>query len=101
MGFVSCECFHEFVWYKGEKLLILILHFYLNFDNFRDNETEDQTAAKPGPEVQVGNTIVQTAKGLFDVPSSAPAIEYKKGYVMRKCCMEPNGKKSKFLIICL
>lgn len=41
-----------------------------------------------------GSTIVQTSKGLFDVPSSAAATEYKKGYVMRKCCVEPNGKKS-------
>ncbi|XP_014277707.1 PH and SEC7 domain-containing protein isoform X1 [Halyomorpha halys] len=59
-----------------------------------DSETDEQPSVKPGPENQTGNTIVQTAKGLFDVPSSAPAIEYKKGYVMRKCCVEPNGKKT-------
>lgn len=39
--------------------------------------------------------IVAAGKGFFDVPTSAPAIEYKKGYVMRKSCVEPNGKKSK------
>lgn len=42
-----------------------------------------------------GAGVVATGKGFFDVPTSAPAIEYKKGYVMRKSCVEPNGKKSK------
>ncbi|RZF35346.1 hypothetical protein LSTR_LSTR013403 [Laodelphax striatellus] len=41
-----------------------------------------------------GGGLISTGKGFFDVPSSAPAIEYKKGYVMRKSCIEPNGKKT-------
>jgi PH/SEC7 domain-containing protein len=32
---------------------------------------------------------------FLDVPNTATAIEYKKGYVMRKSCIDPNGKKSK------
>ncbi|XP_075215974.1 exchange factor for Arf 6 isoform X3 [Lycorma delicatula] len=47
----------------------------------------------PGSGVS-GGGIISTGKGFFDVPSSAPAIEYKKGYVMRKSCVEPNGKKT-------
>ncbi|KAK9506294.1 hypothetical protein O3M35_008254 [Rhynocoris fuscipes] len=58
-----------------------------------DDDTEDQTSAKVANERE-GTTIVQTSKGLFDVPSSSTATEYKKGYVMRKCCVEPNGKKT-------
>uniref|UniRef100_T1HF04 Uncharacterized protein n=1 Tax=Rhodnius prolixus TaxID=13249 RepID=T1HF04_RHOPR len=58
-----------------------------------DDDTEDQGSAKVVNERE-GSTIVQTSKGLFDVPSSAAATEYKKGYVMRKCCVEPNGKKT-------
>uniref|UniRef100_A0A023F2W0 Putative guanine nucleotide exchange factor efa6 n=2 Tax=Triatoma infestans TaxID=30076 RepID=A0A023F2W0_TRIIF len=58
-----------------------------------DDDTEDQGSAKVANERE-GSTIVQTSKGLFDVPSSAAATEYKKGYVMRKCCVEPNGKKT-------
>lgn len=41
-----------------------------------------------------GAGVVAAGKGFFDVPTSAPAIEYKKGYVMRKSCVEPNGKKT-------
>jgi PH and SEC7 domain-containing protein len=31
---------------------------------------------------------------FLDIPDVSTAIEYKKGYVMRKCCVDPNGKKS-------
>ncbi|XP_037296519.1 PH and SEC7 domain-containing protein isoform X2 [Manduca sexta] len=33
---------------------------------------------------------------FLDVPDQARAVEYKKGYVMRKCCVDPNGKKTPF-----
>lgn len=33
---------------------------------------------------------------FLDVPLSTNAIEYKKGYVMRKCCYEANAKRSEF-----
>ncbi|GLG96716.1 Spectrin beta chain [Gryllus bimaculatus] len=33
---------------------------------------------------------------FLDVPNAATAIEYKKGYVMRKSCVDPNGKKTPF-----
>lgn len=33
--------------------------------------------------------------GSYDENVMTQALEYKKGYVMRKCCMEANGKKSK------
>lgn len=32
---------------------------------------------------------------FLDVPDNVAAIEYKKGYVMRKCCFDANNKKSK------
>lgn len=31
---------------------------------------------------------------FLDPPESATAVEYKKGYVMRKCCYDSNFKKS-------
>lgn len=34
---------------------------------------------------------------FLDVPNAATAVEYKKGYVMRKSCIDPNGKKSKLI----
>ncbi|KAL0281510.1 UNVERIFIED_CONTAM: hypothetical protein PYX00_002478 [Menopon gallinae] len=33
---------------------------------------------------------------FLGIPNLASAIEYKKGYVMRKCCVDPNGKKTPF-----
>lgn len=35
---------------------------------------------------------------FLDVPVSSNAVEYKKGYVMRKCCYEANAKRSEFLV---
>ncbi|GAB6028193.1 hypothetical protein CHUAL_002395 [Chamberlinius hualienensis] len=31
---------------------------------------------------------------FLEMPNSVTATEYKKGYVMRKCCVEPNGKRT-------
>uniref|UniRef100_A0A1B6MEA4 PH domain-containing protein n=2 Tax=Graphocephala atropunctata TaxID=36148 RepID=A0A1B6MEA4_9HEMI len=69
-----------------------------------DDEGEDANSVKAGvgergempSTLSVGGSggVVATSKGFFDVPSSQPAIEYKKGYVMRKSCIEPNGKKT-------
>jgi len=33
--------------------------------------------------------------GLMQPPDPNCAVEYKKGYVMRKSCVEPEGRKSK------
>lgn len=34
---------------------------------------------------------------FLDLPQNVASVEYKKGYVMRKCCYESNNKKSEFL----
>ncbi|XP_072940024.1 PH and SEC7 domain-containing protein [Epargyreus clarus] len=36
------------------------------------------------------------ANPFLDVPDQSRAVEYKKGYVMRKCCVDANGKKTPF-----
>jgi len=33
--------------------------------------------------------------GSYDENIMTQALEYKKGYVMRKCCKDSNGKRSK------
>ncbi|XP_023705908.1 uncharacterized protein LOC111863643 isoform X2 [Cryptotermes secundus] len=33
---------------------------------------------------------------FLDIPNATTAVEYKKGYVMRKCCVDSNGKKTPF-----
>ena len=30
----------------------------------------------------------------LDIPSPVQSQEFKKGYIMRKCCLEPNGKRT-------
>ncbi|XP_017770848.1 PREDICTED: PH and SEC7 domain-containing protein 1 [Nicrophorus vespilloides] len=54
-----------------------------------DEENEDnvQMQLKPIDSNIGGNPFL-------DVPCLTNAIEYKKGYVMRKCCYETNGKRS-------
>lgn len=34
---------------------------------------------------------------FLGLPDTNSAIEYKKGYVMRKCCYDANYKKSKLI----
>lgn len=34
---------------------------------------------------------------FLEVPDRHLAVEYKKGYVMRKCCYDANAKKSEFM----
>ena len=32
---------------------------------------------------------------FLSLPDPSSATDYKKGYVMRKCCVDPNGKRTK------
>ncbi len=32
---------------------------------------------------------------FIGLPDASDAVDFKKGYVMRKCCVDPNGKKTK------
>lgn len=58
-----------------------------------DDEPNDANA-------RADNGILNQALGsnpFLDTPMSSAAIEYKKGYVMRKSCYDANYKKSKYL----
>ncbi|XP_074094619.1 exchange factor for Arf 6 isoform X3 [Cotesia typhae] len=48
--------------------------------------------------VQLGDGPATSASGnpFLDVPNVSGATEFKKGYVMRKCCYDANGKKTPF-----
>ncbi|XP_049836509.1 PH and SEC7 domain-containing protein isoform X5 [Schistocerca gregaria] len=43
-----------------------------------------------------GQHSLSASNPFLDVPNAATAVEYKKGYVMRKSCIDPNGKKTPF-----
>ncbi|XP_069680637.1 PH and SEC7 domain-containing protein isoform X3 [Periplaneta americana] len=53
-----------------------------------------QQQAKQAAENQ--QNLATSSNPFLDVPNAATAIEYKKGYVMRKSCIDPNGKKTPF-----
>ncbi|KAI5637422.1 pleckstrin-like domain-containing protein [Phthorimaea operculella] len=52
------------------------------------------TDTAPAPETRGSGPV--GSNPFLDVPDQARAVEYKKGYVMRKCCVDPNGKKTPF-----
>jgi len=60
-----------------------------------ENQLKNANVSQPND--GIGNKILgQVGKsGCYDENVMTQALEYKKGYVMRKCCMEANGKKSK------
>lgn len=62
---------------------------------FRDEEG-DETANQA---IQQGDgpAISGTGNPFLDVPNVTGATEFKKGYVMRKCCFDSNGKKSIYI----
>lgn len=67
----------------------------LNIGVFRDDDQEDGVGQmqKGGEQASIGGNP------FLDVPSLTNATEYKKGYVMRKCCYETNAKRSEFLLV--
>lgn len=59
-------------------------------------QPQQQAAPQRGPQSSLGGFCNLGMNPFLDVPNAATAIEYKKGYVMRKCCIDPNGKRSKY-----
>lgn len=62
---------------------------------FSDDDSPDQ-------KIRGDNSIQGPPIGpnpFLETPQNAAAIEYKKGYVMRKCCYDSNYKKSEFSLI--
>lgn len=65
-----------------------------------ENQLKNAIASQPID--SLGNKIpgqIGKSGGSYEENVMTQALEYKKGYVMRKCCMESNGKKSKKKII--
>lgn len=62
---------------------------------FRDEEADD--AAGQGP-MKNNEQMGLGTNPFLDIPVPTNAIEYKKGYVMRKCCYEANAKRSEYLL---
>ena len=79
---------------QGPQLKIFFF-FSLSSIKFSDDDSGDMSqkqnrneSSLPGPPVG--------PNPFLDIPQNVPTVEYKKGYVMRKCCVDSNNKKSKF-----
>lgn len=58
-------------------------------DDTSDGQKQNRTdSSLPGPPVG--------PNPFLDIPQNIAAVEYKKGYVMRKCCYDSNNKKTPF-----
>ena len=55
--------------------------------------TNGSTASSPLP-IAIGKTA-GGVNPFLSAPDQETAVNYKKGYVMRKSCVDPNGKKTK------
>ena len=59
-------------------------------------DSTESTAAEPAVEpIETASTPKELPSNPYlDIPAPVHSQEFKKGYVMRKCCMEPNGKRT-------
>lgn len=62
----------------------------------RDEESDECTSQVQIKQPDHNN---MTSNPFLEIPNTTNAIEYKKGYVMRKCCYEVNAKKSEYSIL--
>ncbi|XP_029343500.1 PH and SEC7 domain-containing protein 2 isoform X2 [Acyrthosiphon pisum] len=64
-------------------------------DDLDENQLKNTISSQPID--SLGNKIpgqIGKSGGSYEENVMTQALEYKKGYVMRKCCMESNGKKT-------
>ncbi|XP_026287868.1 PH and SEC7 domain-containing protein isoform X2 [Frankliniella occidentalis] len=59
-------------------------------------QAQQQSVPQRGTQGGLGSFCNLGMNPFLDVPNAASAIEYKKGYVMRKCCVDANGKRTPF-----
>lgn len=75
-------------------MTLFLVTCHLTFTRDSEGDGEVTAGSKSGsggePEMAVGSNP-------FLTPPSGNGVLYKKGYIMRKCCTDPNGKKSKLI----
>ncbi|XP_050429349.1 PH and SEC7 domain-containing protein [Adelges cooleyi] len=65
---------------------------WANDDDLDENQLKLSNANQPTD--NLGNKLPGQKGNNYDDNVMTQALEHKKGYVMRKCCMEANGKKT-------
>ena len=68
-------------------------------DNFKTASNNKPTESNNLPINSPADIALGRAPGgvnpFLSLPDPTSATDYKKGYVMRKCCVDPNGKRTK------
>ena len=65
------------------------------FFNFAYRDSDGDGEVTSGNKSGSGEAEMTVGSNPFLTPPSGNGVQYKKGYIMRKCCTDPNGKKSK------
>lgn len=66
-------------------------------DSGEGGDGSGQRGTEAHPATRAGGSF--GSNPFLEVPDRQHAVEYKKGYVMRKCCYDANAKKSEILFI--
>lgn len=75
-----------------------ITSFTYNTLTFRDDDGDMEASGASKSGGTAGDSQVTVGSNPFLAPPTGSGIQYKKGYIMRKCCTDPNGKKSEPMI---
>lgn len=72
---------------------VLLISFLLFSDDGEGEEAEANRSNGSSKTLSLGRNGSLYDSPLLHSPNSGHAVEYKRGYVMRKCCVQPNGRK--------
>ena len=92
MGYVSTK-HHSFLYHYYYFFLFNSPSCDLHL-NHAPRDTEGDGEVTSGSKGGSGEAEMAVGSNPFLTPPSGSGVQYKKGYIMRKCCTDPNGKKS-------
>lgn len=84
---------------RGKEFTLKYCHLYLKLDHPLEWASDSPEGPHPVDVEPLEIVPSPAAKELasnpyLDIPNPSLSQEFKKGYVMRKCCLEPSGKRT-------
>lgn len=67
---------------------------FFTFIYFPNRDEDGEKKVGQMAQQEDGQVATEGGNPFLDVGNSSNPTEFKKGYVMRKCCHDANGKKS-------
>ena len=59
-------------------------------------DSAESSAANDLDTMETVTATKETSNPYLDIPAPTQSQEFKKGYIMRKCCVDPNGTRTVF-----